>query len=180
MSYKLKKLSDNDKKILDTIFIELEKIHIPTSYRSNPKGSRNHCRRTGTNHQKGAKQDVFGNVYYQGKIVKSKITQKYPHIFPLFNNFMLSHNPEFKFSAVYVNKNTICKRHKDSNNAGVSIIIGLGKYTYGRTILHFENKKDIKIHIKNQSLMFNGSEIEYSSEEFKGTRYSLVFFGRKN
>ena len=37
MSYKLKKLSDNDKKILDTIFIELEKIHIPTSYRSNPK-----------------------------------------------------------------------------------------------------------------------------------------------
>jgi hypothetical protein len=62
----------------------------------------------------------------------------------------------------------------------MSLIVGLGVYTGGRTILHIKKPNGEytakKFHIKTNSLIFNGSEIPHESEHFKGMRYSLVFF----
>ena len=76
---------------------------------------------------------------------------------------------------MYVNKNTVCKEHLDSKNVGESLLVGLGPYTAGRTILYIDDKPKY-FHIKTNSLIFNGSEILHKSEPVKGTRYSLVFF----
>jgi hypothetical protein len=173
MSYTITKLSHEDKDILKEIYEELEDITIPTTYQKT--GGQGHQIKTGSNKQKDARQTSFGLTKYQGKTLQSKSTKKYPWIMLLFKEFMKSHYPEFKFKSVYVNRNIVCKKHLDSGNVGESLLVGLGSYTGGRTILYLSDGEK-KFHIKSQSLMFNGSEIPHKSEKFKGVRYSLVFF----
>lgn len=174
MSYKRTKLSDGDKKILEEIFRELEKITLPSTYRSG-NNHNYHQVRTGSIDQKGARQTVFGYSKYRQKKNISKYTKLYPHILPLFESFIKSHKPSFNFDSVYVNKNVVCKRHVDSKNVGETLLIGLGKYTGGQTVLYINNK-ELKFHIKSSSLIFNGSELEHRSLPFEGIRYTLVFF----
>jgi hypothetical protein len=175
MSYIKTKLSNDDKAMLKYIYIELEKINIPTSYSGKNIKGHHHAVKTGTTSQKGARQTAFGITTYRGKKTTSASTKKYPHIMPLFKNFMKDHYPTFKFKSVYVNRNTISKAHLDSKNVGESLLVGLGLYTGGKTIIH-EGNKQKKFHIKSNSLIFNGSELLHESEPFKGVRYSLVFF----
>lgn len=175
MDFEQTKLSANDKKKLKEIYLEFEKIHmqIPTTY--SKTGGRIHCIKTGTTKQKNSRQTSFGIVNYRGKEQMSKSTKKHPNILPLLTEFLQIHKPGFKFKTVAVNRNTISKLHLDSRNSGSSIIVGMGPYTGGQTILYL-NGNAKKLHIKSSSLMFNGSEIKHKSEPFVGTRYSLVFF----
>lgn len=174
MSYIKTKLSEEDKEILEEIYEELEEITLPLTYRKKGK-SQGHQVRTGSNKQKQARQTCFGYTLHQSKKQLSVYTKKYPYMMDLFKEFMDSHYPTFKFNSVYVNKNVVCKWHKDSKNVGESLLVGLGDYTGGQTSLKI-NDKERKFHIKSQSIIFNGSEIEHKSNTFKGTRYSLVFF----
>ena len=177
MSYIKTTLSLEDKDILKYIYDELEQINIPTTYcRKGVKGH-HHSEKTGTTTQKEARQTAFGLTTYQGKKKKSKSTIKYPHIMPLFKKFIKSHYPEFKFKSVYVNRNTVSKKHLDSKNTGESLLVGFGNYTGGKTVIYnTEGKDPKKFNIKTHSLIFNGSELFHKSEHFKGIRYSLVFF----
>jgi hypothetical protein len=174
MSYKnVNKISEQDKKILDEIYEELEKIRIPTTYQS--VGGQGHSVRTGTISQKCARQTSFGYTNYQGKKQLSSYTKKYPYMMKLFKKFIKSHYSGFKFQSVYVNRNTICKKHLDSSNVGESLLVGFGPYTQGKTVLYL-NTGPLRIDIKTNSVLFNGSEIPHKSEPFNGTRYSLVFY----
>ena len=173
MSYIRTKLSEEDKEILEEIYEELEEITIPTRFQK--VGAQGHSLRTGACNQKKARQVCFGYSLYRGKKQLSSFTEKYPRVTNLFKEFMESHCPTFKFNSVYVNKNVVCKKHLDSKNVGESLLVGLGDYTGGQSVLYINNKER-KFHIKSQSLIFNGSEIEHRSLPFKGTRYSLVFF----
>jgi len=176
MSYIRTKLSLTDKEILGEIYDELEDITIPTTYRSGEKGGNFHAKKTGVKSQRNARQTVFGTTTFRGKKNKSKSSKDYPYMMGLFREFIDSHYQGFKFKSVYVNKNTICKKHLDAANAGESLLVGFGKYTGGQTVMYLPNGKEKKFHIKSSSLIFNGSEIPHKSEPFKGTRYSLVFF----
>ena len=179
MSYIKTKLSLDDKDILEDIFEELEEITLPTTYYCKEKrGSGSyHAIKTGTTSQKNARQTVFGLTYYHGNWKKSNSTIKHPHIIPLFKKFIRSHYPEFKFKSVYVNKNTVCKKHLDSKNSGESLLVGFGPYTGGKTVVYDnDGKNPKKFNIRSNSLIFNGSELLHKSEKFDGTRYSLVFF----
>jgi hypothetical protein len=176
MSFIRTKLSYDDKDILDEIYDELEEITIPTTYSSKGVKGHHHAVKTGVTSQKGARQTSFGVTTYRGKKKKSKSTIKYPYMMPLFKEFMKYHYPKFKFKSVYVNRNTVAKKHMDSKNTGESLLVGFGPYTGGKTVLYNQNGKEKKFSIKSHSLIFNGSEIEHRSETFKGTRYSLVFF----
>ena len=175
MSYIKTKLTNRDKDILSEIYNELEQITLNKSIHSKNRG---HAVRTGTIKQLDARQSGFGEVYYQGKIKESCINKKYPQMIDLFKKFIKSHYPKFKFSGVYVNKNTVCKKHIDSKNTGESLLVGFGPYTFGKTVLYPIGLKPKKFHIKTSSLIFNGSEITHNSEPFNGTRYSLVFYNR--
>ena len=177
MSYIKTKLSIEDKDILEYIYDELEEINIPTTYSRKGVQGHHHAEKTGTTTQKEARQTAFGLTTYQGKKKTSKSTIKYPHIMPLFKAFIKSHYPEFKFESVYVNRNTVCKKHLDSKNTGESLLVGFGCYTGGKTVIYnTEGKNPKKFNIKTHSLIFNGSELPHESEHFNGIRYSLVFF----
>lgn len=173
MVYEKNKLSKEDKEILSEIYEELEEITLPSTYQKT--GGQGHQVRTGSVKQKNARQSVFGYSNYKQKKQLSKFTKKYPYMMDLFEEFINSHYPEFIFDSVYVNRNVVCKKHIDSKNIGESLLVGLGKYTGGQTVLYI-NGKERKFHIKSNSLVFNGSEIEHKSLPFVGTRYSLVFF----
>lgn len=176
--YRVKKFDDKDKKIIKCIHEELEKITIPKVYCSKGLGP-HHAEKTGVTRQRNARQCVFGVVTHNAKTFKTKFAKRFPHILKLFKEFMRSHDPSFKFRTVQVNLNCVCKKHRDSNakgnNKGDSIIIALGKFTFGRTIIYLDGKPK-KFNIKCKSLKFDGSKIIHASEKFKGKRYSLVFF----
>ena len=176
MSYIKNKLSVEDKDILNDIFDELENINIPTTYKTTTSNGAHHAIKTGATTQKDARQTLFG--IYNGK--KSKSNELHPHMMKLFKKFRDSHQPDFKFKNVYVNRNVVSKKHLDSGNVGMTLLVGFGEYTGGRTILHIKKQNGEytpkKFHIKTNSLTFNGSEIPHESENFKGIRYSLVFF----
>ena len=179
MSYTSTELSESDLQNLNDIFNELEKINIPTVFTNEgviPR--RYHANRTGTANQKQARQTSFGLTTYRGKQQESKNSKKNPHIMPLFKNFIDTHTNSagFKFKSVYVNKNTVCKKHLDSKNIGESLLVGFGDYTGGETVLYLDDNQKKFFNISKSSLIFNGAKIPHSSEEFTGTRYSLVFF----
>lgn len=175
MDYIRTELSKHDKDILNKIYNELEKITIPTTYRSEGVKGGYHASKIGATTQKDARQTVFGITTHKGIKQESRYTKKYPHIIPLFKEFIKSHYPNFEFKSVYVNRNTIAKKHLDSKNTGVSLLIGFGNYTNGETVLYI-NGEQKQFSIKSHSLIFNGSKIEHKSEPFDGIRYSLVFF----
>jgi hypothetical protein len=174
MDYLRTELSNQDKNILTEIYNELEKITLPTTYRSEGVKGGYHASKIGVTNQRNARQTIFGLSKHKGVKQESRYTKKYPHILPLFRKFIQTHYPEFEFNSVYVNRNTISKKHLDSENAGVSLLVGFGNYSGGETVLYLPDEE--KFDINTHSLIFNGSKISHKSEPFEGTRYSLVFF----
>ena len=114
MHYIRTELSENDKDILGTIYQSLEKIHIPTSFRTNLNSGNYHAIKIGTVSQKNARQAVFGQIKYRGDLQSTRASNRYPHIMKLFKEFINSHYSQFEFMSVYVNRNTIAKKHLDS------------------------------------------------------------------
>ena len=71
--------------------------------------------------------------------------------------------------------------HKDKNNIGESYIIGLGDYEGGRIkVWHNENEEPEYVDIKNKFYKFNGAKLYHETEDFTGTRLSLVYFNLLN
>ena len=165
--------SEKDRQLLSNLFQELEAIHIQTVYHRTVGGGL-HAVKTGTTNQRDARQTCFGKVKYRGRVKDNTSMIRYPHMMPLFKDFVESHYPTFLFTSVYVNKNTVRQKHLDSKNAGESLLVGLGNYTEGATVLFLESA--FKHDISSSSLLFNGSLIPHMSEPFTGVRYSLVFF----
>jgi hypothetical protein len=80
--------------------------------------------------------------------------------------------PDFIFDGVMINKNFKCPPHKDKNNNGDSMIIGLGNYENGELVVENE-----PIDIKYEPYIFNGSKKEhYVNDWINGDRYSVVLF----
>jgi hypothetical protein len=173
-SYVKTKLSVSDTDILEEIYDELEKITIPTTFSSPGTKGHYHAVKIGVQSQRDARQTIFGTTTYRGVKQLSKSSKKHPHIIPLLSRFIQSHNSNFKFNSVYVNRNTVAKKHLDSKNAGVSLLVGFGKYTDGETVIYTDTTREFNI--QTHSLIFNGSKIYHSSKNFIGIRYSLVFY----
>jgi hypothetical protein len=116
----------------------------------------------------------FGKYRIRKKkgIYESKNNAKYPDLYlalqKFYDTFVKNHLPEY--TSIQVNKNYKTKEHYDRND-GLSYIIGLGEYTGGNLILN-----SYKHDIKYKPLLFNGKKWLHSTDDFDGTRYSLVFF----
>ena len=110
MSYIITELVEEDREILREIYQELEIICIPTVYHTGT----HHATKTGTIEQKEARQTCFGKIKIQGNLKDSLSSTKHPHIMPMLRRFMAAHYPSFRFTSVYVNRNTICKKHLDA------------------------------------------------------------------
>ena len=80
--------------------------------------------------------------------------------------------PDFTFTGIQVNHNTVSKSHKDRNNEGPSAILSFGEYTGGE--FAYTNGGGVW-DLKNKLMFMDGSK-EHHSRAFKGDRWSLVLF----
>ena len=119
---------------------------------------------------------IFGYRTHFGHHGLSANTLKYPEFYEHLKQLMHSHDPDFKFTTITVNKNFKCLPHYDGNNVGDSYIIGLGDYKHGE--INVEGKK---YDIHNKFLTFNGSKMKHWVEPWTGgDRYTLVYYNNKN
>jgi len=96
----------------------------------------------------------------------------------LFNEY--SPEPDFKWTTIQYNFNQKSAKHKDKRNIGESYIIGLGDYEGGRLkVWNNENELPEYVDIKNKFFKFNGAKLYHETEDFTGTRLSLVFFNQQ-
>jgi len=102
----------------------------------------------------------------EGKpMLPTRSMKKNPHIY----NECKKMFPDFDFDTVIINKNLLCPPHKDANNIGDSIIIGLGNYEYGDFVIEGE-----EFCIWHSPVIFNGSEKTHWTEKWTGDRYSVI------
>ncbi|MCS5670862.1 MAG: hypothetical protein NZ577_03300, partial [Vicinamibacterales bacterium] len=69
-----------------------------------------------------------------------------------------------------VNHNSVARPHRDANNQGPSLVIGLGQFTGGE--LTVENKD---YDIRNRAFLTDGRRL-HRSRPFEGNRWSLILF----
>ena len=82
----------------------------------------------------------------------------------------------FKYSSILVNNNTICGKHRDSNNVGRSLLISIGDYEGCKIVI--EGKE---YDAKYTPTIFNGSEKEHwNTDDLVGNKYSLVYYFIEN
>ena len=98
-----------------------------------------------------------------------------PNIYPILENFMNKYYPNVKYNSFQINRNFQTMPHKDSNNIGNSLIVGLGDYSNGELMI-YENDEIKKIDIKYKPYIFNGSNILHWTNNYKGDRYSFVSY----
>ena len=121
-------------------------------------------------YQKQREYDEFSGMF------KTKIYEEEPELKEIFKEFSDIYFPDFEYLQLQLNKNFKCKPHRDSRNAGTSILVSLGDYTGGNTLVEQEDGNVVKYDSREKFVKFNGSKYLHWVEDFVGDRYSLVFF----
>jgi hypothetical protein len=139
--------------------------------------------------------DTLGCVAsYDGAILVTAPTSNYPEFAKVLSRRLTDHMPkEFKkhsfgWTSINVNANYAGALHRDANNEGPSFIKAFGDFKGGQ--LNYwgddnkaegsvetccEAKDKVTMDISKQLLLFDGNR-GHSVENFKGNRYSLVYF----
>jgi hypothetical protein len=108
-------------------------------------------------------------------LYRTKVWDDNPHLKAIFKEFANIYFPEFVYTQTQMNKNFCCPPHVDSTNIGESVLCCFGEYKGGATCLYI-NDKIVKINPRDKPEKFNGSKLLHWVDQYKGTRYSLVFF----
>jgi hypothetical protein len=83
----------------------------------------------------------------------------------------------FKYSVITINKNLKAKRHIDGGNNGFGAITFLGDFTGGGLYIYDNHTGKPKLYnTHNKLIIFNGANLEHKTEDFKGTRYALIYY----
>jgi hypothetical protein len=108
----------------------------------------------------------------------TKSRNDYPLFELIAQEFTNLYYPNFTWYNIQINKNFKILPHYDNKNIGESIIISFGDYEGGLLNVEFEDGVK-KINIKHKFFKFDGSKYKHWIDDFKGTRYSIVFFKNK-
>lgn len=100
----------------------------------------------------------------------SQFNRKFPMLLEKLQGMMQKHDPDFKYTTIQVNKNFSSVPHVDKNNVGISYVIAMGDFEGGEIFVEGKSHN-----IDNIFLKFDGTLGHWVSD-YKGTRYSLVFF----
>ena len=114
---------------------------------------------------------TFGLVWkrFEHKSGVSAHTKKHPEIWELIK--AIGESTGWSFSSVHVNKNVLCPPHKDSKNAGKTLLVAFGDYIGGESVV-----EGVAYDIDLKPVIFDGSKLLHWTMPFIGTRYSLVFY----
>tara|TARA_R110002110_G_scaffold62551_2_gene174434 strand:- start:579 stop:1166 length:588 start_codon:yes stop_codon:yes gene_type:complete len=121
------------------------------------------------------KQHIYREKSKYTGLYLTKCKAMYPQLDDIFKEFSNLYFENFKWTQVQMNKNYQCSPHFDSSNIGESILLTLGDYTGGETIVEIDNDKII-YNSHNNLIKFNGSKYKHWTTDFSGKRYALVFF----
>jgi len=178
MDYKLRKLTSVDLLNLEKIYnyLELNPYCLRKSFENYRKNNNYHAKKIGALDQPEARGSTAGVVWKNGCFQISKLSKEHPILDDLLIDFMKVHNPEFNFNSVYITKNCQSKPHKDSGNPDSSIIVTVGKFEGGGLYVKENELTTTLFDIKKNSLEFDGRKHTHFTEEFTGTRYSLIFY----
>jgi len=123
-------------------------------------------------------------------------TLSYPHFTGLLCKWFTDHQDDdiaikCVFNGINVNSNYAGRVHRDANNEGPSSIKALGKFTGGKLrywpgdvqrprppVETLKSKDSVVMDIKPKFTLFDGN-CAHGVEQFKGERFSLVFFTSK-
>jgi len=92
------------------------------------------------------------------------------------------------FQTIQLNHNAKAKKHRDKNNVGKSVIIGIGDYNGGELrVWDKEDDKHKDYNIKDRPTMFNGALLSHETQPFNNPtdyepgkgRYTIVYFRHK-
>lgn len=92
------------------------------------------------------------------------------------------------FQTIQLNHNAKAKKHRDKNNVGKSVIIGIGDYNGGELrVWDKEDDKHKDYNIKDRPTMFNGALLSHETQPFSNPtdyeagkgRYTIVYFRHK-
>jgi len=114
-------------------------------------------------------------------IFPSALNTRHPVLFSQLAQ--LSKLLEFPCTTFTVNKNLMCKPHRDRLNQGPSLILSLGKFSGGKLSLALSSggvpgtRADYDIY--HQPLLFNGATTTHWTQPFQGTRYSIILYNLK-
>ena len=92
------------------------------------------------------------------------------------------------FQTIQLNHNAKARKHRDKNNVGKSVIIGIGDYNGGELrVWDKEDDKHKDYNIKDRPTMFNGALLSHETQPFNNPteyepgkgRYTIVYFRHK-
>jgi len=129
-----------------------------------------------------------------GRFLEKEATKDHPDVTRLLCQWVKDHpvpgcDRDMPFTSINVNFKYAARRHRDSNNHGLSLIKALGKFSGGRlgyfpnddqaiareTLDQLPESDRIFVNLKENFALFNGS-CAHEVEDYEGERYSLVFF----
>jgi hypothetical protein len=113
--------------------------------------------------------------YIYSKYDKCAFDRDNPNVYPILEKFMNTYYPNVNYNSFQINRNFQTMPHKDSNNIGNSLIVGLGDYKDGELVI-YEDDNIKKIDIKYKPFIFNGSKLLHWTNNYEGDRYSFVSY----
>ena len=122
----------------------------------------------------------MNNVEYKG-FYHTKLKTDYPEFQEYLDEFAYFYLPKsFKWHSVTINKNFKCPPHKDINNTTESLIVGLGDYDGGDLCIEDHKTGEVSKHcIWRSPLYFNGKDNRHWTDDYTGTRYTVVLGNAK-
>jgi len=156
----------------------------------------------GTNFVQSEMLGVVRIRMYAKHVIFAK-TRAYPAVTKLLCQFICDNPPnalppgtKFPFTTICINKDYSARRHRDSNNSGVTAVVAMGNYTGGR--LRYWPKdpgpravpdvtkldeRDMEVADVREKPKLVDSTKAHEVEPFEGQRFSIVYFttsGRHN
>ena len=86
---------------------------------------------------------------------------------------------DLSFNAITVNQNYKADPHRDKNNIGNSFLVAFGDYTGGELEI-LEGESVGVYNINRTPIIENFSKVLHCVKDFKGNRYSLVYYNFEN
>lgn len=112
------------------------------------------------------------------RISKASKQKKHNKITELATKFIKEYDPDFKYTSIQFSKCMRTPIHRDRNNVGESVIVGLGNYK-GGTLDIYDGDIMSSIDVHHKPYKFNGSTTYHKTGEFEGMRYTITFFNIK-
>lgn len=111
------------------------------------------------------------------RLYESVHNKKHPELHSMLKRLVKTHNPNFRFNAIQLNRNVETKPHYDRRNHGCSYCIALGRFTGGglRVFDGGGNARDIDNNRK--WVLYNGGTTYHASVPVRsGVRFAIIFY----